>query len=152
MTNNRKPYLPDNDNVRIPEVARGNGGQLKFSGAGVVTPSRPPPPTNNFCLYPHFKMFLKRFLNDPYPPHHPTSSIFYCYHHHPPPLPPPRPVPDFQTFKFSIFAYSQIRKLGFQKFEIFRHLSFRCSPIVKYKNLDKNNQGFPNIKQNIQLF
>ena len=53
-TNSRKPYLPDNDNVRIPEVARGNGVQLKFSGAGVVTPLGPPPPTNNFCLYPPF--------------------------------------------------------------------------------------------------
>ena len=64
-----------------------------FWGAGVVTPSKPPSPTNNFCLYPPcFKMFLERSLNDPHP-HHPTSSIFHCYpSHHPPPLPPPSPL------------------------------------------------------------
>ena len=62
-----------------------------FRGAGVVTPSKPPPPMNNFCLYPPpvLKMFLERSLNDPHP-HHPTSSIFHCYPHpihHPfPPL------------------------------------------------------------------
>ena len=58
---------------------------LKFSmGAGVVTPSKPPLPYNNFFLYPPlFIMFLK---NPVMTPHLPTSSIFHCYHSLP--LPP----------------------------------------------------------------
>ena len=34
-----------------------------FRGAGVVTPSKPPPPTNNFCLYP--PPFLRCFWKHP---------------------------------------------------------------------------------------
>ena len=58
-----------------------------FRGAGLVTPSKPPPPTNNFCLHPPpaVKMFLERSLNDP---HHSTLSIFHCY-----PLPIHTPFP-----------------------------------------------------------
>ena len=33
-------------------------------------------------------------------------------------------IRDFQPSVFSIFAYSQTRKLGFQKSEIFKHQSF----------------------------
>ena len=55
-----------------------------FRGAEVVTPSKPPPPTNNFCLYP--PPILRCFWKDPLmTPHHPTSSTFHCY---PPPHPP----------------------------------------------------------------
>ena len=62
-----------------------------FRGAGVVTPSKPPPPYEQLLPLPtpYFKMFLERSLNDPPTPHHPTSSIFHCYAPpHPPPLPP----------------------------------------------------------------
>ena len=52
---------------------------------------------------------------------------------------------DFQTSVFSIFACSQIRKLGSQKSEIFKHPSSRYSHIVKYENLDVSNQRFSNI-------
>ena len=45
-------------------------------------------------------------------------------------------IRDFQTFVFSIFACSQISKLGFQKSEIYKHPSFRYSHIVKYENLE----------------
>ena len=53
----------------------------------VVTPSKPHPPTNNFCLYPH--PVLRCFWKDPLmTPHHLTSSIFHCY-----PLPIYHPFP-----------------------------------------------------------
>ena len=41
-----------------------------FWGAGVVTPSKPPPPTNNFCLYtpPSLRCFWKNHLMTPPPP------------------------------------------------------------------------------------
>ena len=35
-------------------------------------------------------------------------------------------------------AYSQIRKLGFQKYEIYKHSSFRYSPIAKYDQDDQH--------------
>ena len=64
---------------------------FKFSrGAGVVTPWKPPPPTNNFCLYP--PPILRCIWKDPLmtpTPHHPTSSIFHCY----PPTPSTTPYP-----------------------------------------------------------
>ena len=44
-----------------------------FRGAGVVTPSKPPPPsTNNFCLYPPpvLRCFWKDPLMTPTPPPH----------------------------------------------------------------------------------
>ena len=41
---------------------------------------------------------------------------------------------NFYKSDFSVFTCSQIRKLGLQKSEIFKHLSFRYSPIVKYEN------------------
>ena len=53
-------------------------------GAGVVTPSKPPPSTNNFSRYP--RPILRCLWKDPF---HPTSSIFHCYPlpiHHPFPL------------------------------------------------------------------
>ena len=34
----------------------------------------------------------------------------------------------------SIFAYSQVRKLGFQKSEIYKHSSFRYLPVAKYEH------------------
>ena len=37
---------------------------------------------------------------------------------------------DFYEFVFSIFIYNEHRKLGFQKSEIFKHASFRYSPII----------------------
>ena len=46
----------------------------------MVTPSKPLPPMNNFCLYP--PPVLRCFWKDPLmtpPPHHPTSSILHCY-------------------------------------------------------------------------
>ena len=54
-----------------------------FREAGVVTPSKPLPPTNNFCLYPTFvlRCFWKA-LNDPPPPHFKHLSLL-----HPPPPP-----------------------------------------------------------------
>ena len=66
-------------------------------GAGVVTPSKPPPPTNNFCLYPPpiFRCFWKDPLMTP-TPHYPTSSTFHYYPPpHPPPLLPPPPPKNF---------------------------------------------------------
>ena len=41
---------------------------------------------------------------------------------------------DVQTSVLSIFAYSQIRKLGFQKSEIYKHSSFRYLPVAKYEH------------------
>ena len=61
-----------------------------FWGAEVMTPSKPPPPTNNFCLYP--PPVYECFWKDPLmtsTSHHPTSSTFHCYPlpiHHPFPL------------------------------------------------------------------
>ena len=53
----------------------------------------PPPPTNNFCLYP--PPVLRCFWKDPLmtpTPYHATSSILHCY---PPPHPPPLPTRKF---------------------------------------------------------
>ena len=44
-------------------------------------------------------------------------------------------IRDFQTSVFLIFTYGQIGKPRFQKSEIYKHPSFRYSPIVKYENL-----------------
>ena len=44
-------------------------------------------------------------------------------------------IRDFQTSAFLIFTYGQIGKPRFQKSEIYKHPSFRYSPIVKYENL-----------------
>ena len=64
-----------------------------LGGAGVVTPSKPPPPYEQLLPLstPCFKMFLERSLNDP---HHPTSSIFHCY----PPTPSTTPSPPPKNF------------------------------------------------------
>ena len=63
-----------------------------FRGAGVVTPSKPPPPTNNFCLYP--PPILRCFWKDPLmTPHHPPPHLKHLSllpPPHPPPLPPPK--------------------------------------------------------------
>ena len=62
--------------------------RLKFSGgAGVVTPSKPLPPTNNFCLYP--SPVLRWFWRDPAmtpPPHFNHLSLL-------PPCPFTTPIP-----------------------------------------------------------
>ena len=58
-----------------------------FRGAGVVTPSNPLPPYEQFLpsLTPCFKTFLERSLNDPYPPppHFKHLSIIPPLIHHP---------------------------------------------------------------------
>ena len=48
-----------------------------FQGAGVVTPSKPPPPYEQLLPLPTpcFKMFLERSLNDPPPPHFKHLSL-----------------------------------------------------------------------------
>ena len=64
-----------------------------FRGAGVVTPSKPPPPYEQLLLLPTpcFKMFLERSLNDPPPPTTPFQAPFTAtplpIHH---PFPPPK--------------------------------------------------------------
>ena len=83
---------------------------FRGQGAGVVTPSKPSPPMNNFCLYP--RPVLRCFWKDPLmtpTPHHFTSSIFHCYpfpFHRPSPLKnfnhtpkyhPPPPPPGFNS-------------------------------------------------------
>ena len=70
-----------------------------FWGAGVVTPSTPPPPYEQHLPLPNpcLKMFLERSLNDPQPPNptlnHPTSNTLHCYplsiHH---PFPPQKKI------------------------------------------------------------
>ena len=44
-------------------------------------------------------------------------------------------IRDFQTSVFFIFTYGRIGKPRYQKSEIYKHPSFRYSPIVKYENL-----------------
>ena len=64
-----------------------------FQGAGVVTPSKPPPPYEQLLPLPTpcFKMFLERSLNDPPPPTTPLQAPFTAtplpIHH---PFPPPK--------------------------------------------------------------
>ena len=59
------------------------GCMIKISqGSGVVTPSKPLPPT------PCFKMFLERSLNDPHPSTPHFKHISLLSPSHPPPLPP----------------------------------------------------------------
>ena len=61
-------------------------------GAGVVTPSKPPPPYEQLLPLPipYFKMFLERSLNDPPPPTTPLQASFtatpHPIHHPFPPL------------------------------------------------------------------
>ena len=45
---------------------------------------------------------------------------------------------NFYKSDFSIFAYSQIRKVGGLKSEIYKHSSFRYSPIAKYDQDDQH--------------
>ena len=42
----------------------------------------------------------------------------------------------FYKSMFSIFTYSEYRKLGFQKSETFEHPCFRYSPVVNIENTD----------------
>ena len=51
--------------------------------------------------------------------------------------------PRLSTSAFSIFTYSEYRKLGFKKSETFKHLSFRYSPIVN---------GFIKVGKKIRVF
>ena len=62
-----------------------------FGGAGVVTPSKSPPPYEQLLPLPTpcFKMFLERSLNDPPAPHFKHPSLLPPPH--PPPLLPPPP-------------------------------------------------------------
>ena len=53
---------------------------------------------------------------------------------------------NFYISVFSILAYSEYQKLGFQKSEIFKHPSFRYSPVVNIENLDFKNPRFSNIR------
>ena len=62
---------------------------------------------------------------------------------------------DYKNPKFSniisIFTYSQMQKLEFQKSKILIQTSvFRYLPIVKYKNLDFKNPRFSNIRLNFR--
>ena len=61
-----------------------------FWGAGVVTPSKPPPFMNNFCLYP--PPILRCFWKDPLMTPTPTTPLEAPFtatpSPHPPPLPP----------------------------------------------------------------
>ena len=43
---------------------------------------------------------------------------------------------NFYKSVFSIFTYSEYRKLGFKKSETFEHPCFRYSPIVNIENTD----------------
>ena len=75
-----------------------------FRGAGVVTPSKPPPPNEQFLPLPTpcFKMFWKDPLMTPHP-HHPTSSTFHCY-----PLPIHHPFPP-KKFDHTLTGQSNCR-------------------------------------------
>ena len=53
---------------------------------------------------------------------------------------------NFYKSDFSIFACSQIRKVGCLKSEIFKCPSCRYLPIVKYENLDFKNPRFTKIR------
>ena len=69
---------------------RSNKCMIKiFRGAGVVTPSKPPPPYEQLLPLPTpcFKMFLERSLNDPPPPHFKHLSLLppLLIHHPSPP-------------------------------------------------------------------
>ena len=61
-----------------------------FRGAGVVTPSKPPPPYQQLLPLPThcFKMFFERSLNDPPPPHFKHLSLLP-----PSPSTTPSPIP-----------------------------------------------------------
>ena len=52
---------------------------------------------------------------------------------------------NFYKSDFVIFTYSQTRKLGFKKSEIFKHPFCRYSPTVKHENLDFKNPRFTSI-------
>ena len=64
--------------------------KIFWGGAGVVTPSKPPPPYEQLLPLPTpcFKMFLERSLNDPPPPHFKHLSLLppHPIHHPFPPL------------------------------------------------------------------
>ena len=59
-------------------------------GAGVVTPSKPPPPYEQLLSLPtpYFKMFLERSLNDPHTPLQAPFTATPLPIHHPFPPPP----------------------------------------------------------------
>ena len=69
-------------------------------GAGVVTPSKPPPPTNNFCLYPPpvLGCFWKDSLMTPLPTTPLQASFTATLPPHPPPLLPPPPPIKFWSY------------------------------------------------------
>ena len=62
-----------------------------FWGAGVVTPSKPPPPMNNFCLYPPpvLRCFRKDSLMTPQPHFQHLSLLPLNKFTTPSPQPPP---------------------------------------------------------------
>ena len=62
-----------------------------FRGAGVVTPSKPLPPTNNFCLYP--PPVLRCFWKDPLIHPTPTTPLQASFTATPTPSTTPSPSP-----------------------------------------------------------
>ena len=72
--------------------------------AGVVTPSKPPPPYKQLLPLPtpYFKMFLERSLNDPPPPHFKHLSLL-------PPSPSTTPPPP-KNFDHTPFCQQQYKR------------------------------------------
>ena len=104
---------------------------IKISGGeGVVTNSGHPPSNKKFLPLPasYFKIFLERFLNDPY---HPTSSIFHCHlphpHPHPPPLPPIKIFTIHQASYFSINYLTLPSYMGVASYFCANHLTLPSS-------------------------
>ena len=102
------PYIPGIIYGPISSRCMGVASRWNYNGecmikiflrAVVVTPSKSPPPTNNFRLYPPpvLRCFWKDLLMTPNPPHHhhPTSRIFqncpFFRSTTTPPHPPPPP-------------------------------------------------------------
>ena len=84
------------EGVRSKCLLGGGRGRVKciikiFRVAGVVTPSKPPPPYEQLLPLPtpYFKMFLERSLNDPPPPHFKHLSLLPPSPSTTPPPPPP---------------------------------------------------------------
>ena len=61
-----------------------------FRGSGVVTPSKPPPPTNNFCFYP--PPVLRCFRKDPLMTPTPTTPLQASFTANPLPIHHPFPL------------------------------------------------------------
>ena len=96
----------------------------------MVTLSKSPSPTNNFCFYPppFFKMFLERSLNDAHQSHFKHLSL----------LPPPHPpsLHTFKTFK-TPSPNEQLLSLPTPCFEMFFERSLNDPPLppLHFKHL-----------------